>query len=291
MRDLVLFVFTLNCYWRLQFGIFGAAQPAAFNFANNYTYRIFHTYNYEYKDPTTNGEYIPNSNYPQSDPKEPIPIAQRNHFNTNNYNGEHFYDPENTNRNFKPNVWTPSNLPHFIEQHETITNQPRKSRENINRGNTETSFLTVNGSKCAYGFCEQAENYPEALLFDLVKNNAALSAFFKPAVPVVVDRAFPSFENICEVTVQRMTPKTAQNVEGKNRIVVNLKEYKQIVESEVCRKDATCKFHNYWPEGYKAKCIQKYVEVPLAVMDDMENKIIVEKFSYPSGCYCACKNE
>lgn len=90
--------------------------------------------------------------------------------------------------------------------------------------------------------------------------------------------------DVCDSTVEIVTPYWASNSEGKIRAIVNSQHLQQAIQQEVCKAVQTKRCNN------DCTCEQKYKWHRLLAYDpDMECKgIFMDWFLFPSSCQCMC---
>eukprot|EP00092_Neocalanus_flemingeri_P001646 GFUD01001756.1.p1 GENE.GFUD01001756.1~~GFUD01001756.1.p1 ORF type:complete len:247 (+),score=64.75 GFUD01001756.1:256-996(+) len=91
-------------------------------------------------------------------------------------------------------------------------------------------------------------------------------------------------EDVCQSTVEIVTPYWASNSNGKVRAILNNKEFEQLIHQEICSKESTPRCSR------DCSCEQKYKWHRLLAYDPNNDcsGIFMDWFLFPSCCTCRC---
>ncbi|CAH2241834.1 protein spaetzle-like isoform X2 [Pararge aegeria] len=146
------------------------------------------------------------------------------------------------------------------------------------------------------GICEDIPNYPEylvkTLIHDLMRQNRTRFNKDMLDVPQIAQRIGPEddYVELCETEERIYAPRAAQDTNMEWHVIVNdKKQPQQTFRVEICKaKESPCSAIAYFQNGYKAKCVQKYMLRNMLAVT--EQKVVVEKpFQVPSCCSCVAR--
>lgn len=155
-----------------------------------------------------------------------------------------------------------------------------------------TSFRP-NISTCAGNydiFCSSGDNYPiDYVQFILHKHWHMLSFAFHtdaidPDESTALDSTVQTETKMCNSYDEIVYPTSAQNMDGKNRFIINTPEHQQGVRISICReKNEECQVSLQFL--YRTQCQQRFVYRELLALSS-DGVPIKDKFKFPSFCTC-----
>ncbi|CAG5016146.1 unnamed protein product [Parnassius apollo] len=160
-----------------------------------------------------------------------------------------------------------------------------------------TNFLFVPKitEKCKrLGICEDIPNYPEHHIERLLERR---KLFNRTKINVVNEVLKPKFGlkfgpeedflELCKSTEKLVAPRAAKDINNKWYFILNReKEPQQKFRVEICAKQsAPCSPVAHFAQGYRGRCIQKYV-LRIMTAIDKYGDIIEMPFRVPSCCSC-----
>ncbi|KAG5898427.1 hypothetical protein JTB14_036510 [Gonioctena quinquepunctata] len=157
--------------------------------------------------------------------------------------------------------------------------------------------------KCFHGICYNTTDYPERRILETMKNRSHFQGFFGMVLNASYDINFIAnrggifgAENgstpLCTtIGPVRRKPRVMKNINNKWKYVINVKDYEQFFESEICRFDESLESSENSTEychEYGYRCQQSYQEAYLLTFE--YGYIDFDKFNIPTTCDCSCKN-
>ncbi|XP_034829744.1 uncharacterized protein [Maniola hyperantus] len=146
------------------------------------------------------------------------------------------------------------------------------------------------------GICEDIPNYPEELvdnlIHELMRQNRTRFNKDMLEVPQIAQRIGPEDDNIelCDTVEKLYAPRAAQDSNMEWHVIVNdKKKPQQTFRVEICKaKESACSSIAYFQNGYKARCVQKFMLRNMLAINDQQT--VVEKaFQVPSCCSCIAR--
>nr|XP_023015337.1 uncharacterized protein LOC111504858 [Leptinotarsa decemlineata] len=143
--------------------------------------------------------------------------------------------------------------------------------------------------------CTNTTFYPKTAIMKLIKRNknkfAHLSGnVIKPTEEIVpriksVDEYIDS--NVCRTRRVSKLPLIAFDAKMKQKFIVNVKGYQQIVSYEICvDENSVCFGNDQWPNDFTTFCKQAYSLVRLVAVSH-SGKLEYGYFPIPSNCVCS----
>ncbi|XP_018334006.1 protein spaetzle [Agrilus planipennis] len=160
-----------------------------------------------------------------------------------------------------------------------------------------SQVLSQKGKRCIGDLCEGFDDYPHEEIKKILLKNPVLSIYFDdhPATDVIIEERFSDDkgETLCLATQSSIAPEKAKNVDNIDKVIVNTKEFRQILVTETCSTpNNQCRFLNETLPHYTTQCTQRYVQKRLwAVDDEGAEKITMDNFFIPSCCICELKRK
>lgn len=95
--------------------------------------------------------------------------------------------------------------------------------------------------KCVRNFCEEVDNYPEALIKNVLSKTKNLESYFKEAEVVFdinnrggFDEDEDDNDSMCPTKSITMFPKTAINTNKQEKFLINVEGHKQGIVFQTC---------------------------------------------------------
>ena len=141
-------------------------------------------------------------------------------------------------------------------------------------------------------------NYPDFIMKSILSSDLKVTQFLDKNKPILEPRISNfdfDFENVCNEHTEYIFPRAAKNKDHKWMFIVNRLEgdteahYRQMVKLTKC---ASPGFECGEGEVFAAetKCVQEYSDHKLVALNETENDLIVDTFSFPSCCLCKINN-
>lgn len=152
----------------------------------------------------------------------------------------------------------------------------------------EETFVPKMRKKCANGYCEDADQYPEKL----VENSLRMRDDFRYVFgedfngdSLLSDRKSDE-QFVCASKSQLIFPKVAKNRKNQEKFIVNHGGHRQGIRIEVCQREgAPCL---PYPREWKTSCKQKYGYRRLLSISH-NGTLETDHFLLPLHCCCTFK--
>lgn len=202
--------------------------------------------------------------------------------------------------------------------------------ENPSHNNNDTDLPSgpvFNVSECngTELYCEEVDGYPSDAIALMVRDQANMltdifgvyeemrsqvvqknapasfaSPQFSPSssdektmAPVLRVKPVPQSDDIslCESRTGFIFPKKAKTVTNQWVLVVNQDNMTQGVWTEKClNENDKCAYSDSFPIGFKSFCKQKYSEYKLLSVNEVDGKMGIQTFRFPTCCACHLKS-
>ena len=142
-------------------------------------------------------------------------------------------------------------------------------------------------------WCNFTSHYPDKIISKLIDQSVLSHIFFNTNVneKVTTFTFFrPSEEKICRTSEDMVYPRLAKDRRGIFRFIVNRPKghegFKQVVQITKCETaESTCGDGKI--AGLESSsCKQEFLDHKLLALNDNGTDLIVDSFSFPSGCSC-----
>nr|XP_022910955.1 uncharacterized protein LOC111421993 [Onthophagus taurus] len=154
---------------------------------------------------------------------------------------------------------------------------------------------------CINNLCENSTtDYSDDKIREILLKNQEFVPFFGNVLDVQrsneLKRPSRSLNNIndqkynmCSTETITIFPRRGFTVDFKEKLIVNIPGYRQMVTYEACREHGKeCYGNEYYPIGMSSICETQYILIRLVVLNEGEH-LDLEQFSVPSGCSCMYK--
>ncbi|KAG5874016.1 hypothetical protein JTB14_025798 [Gonioctena quinquepunctata] len=143
--------------------------------------------------------------------------------------------------------------------------------------------------------CTNTTLYPKGAIKKLLQKNKKKYAHLSGSVIKPTDEMIPQVRseyidsNVCRTRQISKRPLVAFDAKMKQKFIVNVEGYQQIVTYETCvDENSACFGNDHWPNDFQTFCKQAYSMVRLVAVNH-SGKLEYAYFPVPSNCVCAYK--